>query len=105
MDRLEEIQQRVLWNDFEFSQHATDQAVLRDISVAELREAVANAHIIEIYPDDKYGPSCLLMGYTIAGRPLHIQCTYPGEARLKIVTLYQPDPERWIGFRERRRAE
>lgn len=41
------------------------------------REAVAHGNIIEDYPDDKYGPSCLILGFTLAGRPLHSQCSYP----------------------------
>ncbi|MEG4054235.1 MULTISPECIES: DUF4258 domain-containing protein [unclassified Microcoleus] len=32
--------------------------------------------VIEEYPDDKYSPSCLIFGLTIANRPLHVQCSY-----------------------------
>jgi hypothetical protein len=44
------------------------------LSVQELREAIAIGEIIEDYPTDKYGPSCLVFGVTLARRPLHIQC-------------------------------
>ena len=43
-----------------------------------------NAVIIEDYPDDKYGPSCLILGYTKNGRPLHIQCGYSDHFLMKI---------------------
>jgi hypothetical protein len=76
----------VLRNEFEYSQHALDQSALRDISVPDLREAVANAELIEDYPNHKYGPSCLLLGFTARGRPLHIQTSYPSRHRLKVIT-------------------
>ena len=87
---------------FEFSLHATDQTILRGISVGEIREAIQTGEIIEDYPDDKYGPSCLIFGFTDAGRPLHIQCSYPRRPLIKIVTVYEPDPTEWINYRERR---
>ena len=99
---IDEIQKKLEHGQFEFSKHAVDQSIVRRISVHELREAVATADLIEDYPDDKYGPSCLLFGITKAGRPLHIQCSYPIRPILKIITLYEPDSARWIDFKTRR---
>lgn len=87
---------------FEFSEHAVDASILRRISVQELREAISNSEIIEDYPDDKYGPSCLLLGFTRTDRPLHVQCSYPPRPLVKIITVYEPDPELWLEFRVRR---
>ena len=67
-----------------------------------MREAVAAGEIIEDYPDDKYGPSCLLFGYTLASMPLHIQCSYPSRLLLKIITIYEPDASLWVDFKVRR---
>jgi hypothetical protein len=89
-------------NEFEFSQHAVDQAVIRHITVQELREAVAGSEVVEDYPADKYGPSCLLLGFTVEARPLHAQVSYPSRPFLKVITVYQPDPERWVDHRHRR---
>lgn len=78
-------------------------STIRDISVAEIEEAIASrSEIIEDYPEDKYGPSCLILGYTKVGRPLHVQCSYPVRPLVKIITLYQPDPDLWIELRVRR---
>jgi len=100
---IEEIQIKIQQRQFEFSKHAVDQSIIRDISVAEVEQAILNpSEIIEDYPDDKYGPSCMILGFTDSGRPLHIQCSYPGRQLIKIITLYQPDPELWIGYRIRR---
>jgi hypothetical protein len=70
--------------------------------VQEVREIFADAEVIEDYPDDKYGPSCLIFGRTREGRPLHIQCSYPSRPLINIITLYEPDPDLWIDFRMRR---
>jgi len=99
---IEQIRTKIQAGQFEFSKHAVDQSILRQMSVQELRQAIANAEIIEDYPEDKYGPSCLILGFTQAGRPLHIQCSYPSRPLVKIITLYQPDPVHWIDFRVRR---
>ena len=103
MALLPEIRAKIEQRHYEFSKHAVDQSVIRDISVAELEDAIeGESEVIEDYPDDKYGPSCLILGYTKADRPLHIQCSYPSRPLIKIITLYQPDPELWIDFLVRR---
>jgi hypothetical protein len=103
MALIQEIRAKIKQRDYEYSKHAFDQSILRDISVLELEDAVAGkSEVIEEYPDDKYGPSCLILGYTKAGRPLHVQCSYPSRPLIKIITLYQPDPELWIDFRVRK---
>jgi hypothetical protein len=102
MDLLIGIQHKIAEGQFEFSRHATDRMLLRQISIKEIREAIGSAEIIEDYPDDKYGPSCLLLGLTVQGRPLHVQCSYPTRLLIKIITVYEPEPSEWIEFRVRR---
>ncbi len=102
MALADDIRAKVAAGQFEFSRHATDQTVVRHISVQEIREAVAGAQVIEDYPNDKYGPSCLLSGPTADGRSLHIQCSYPSRPLVKIITAYEPDPAQWTDFQTRR---
>ena len=101
---IDEIRRKIADGHYEFSRHAVDQSILRGIFLRELIEAIDNATIIEDYPEDKYGPSCLLFGVTNAGRPIHIQCTYPTRETLKLITLYEPDEDLWIDFKTRRPA-
>ena len=98
------IREKVANGLFEFSKHATDQIVIRDITVREVRDAIASCELVEDYPDDKYGPSVLVLGFAASNRnrPLHIHCSYPSRTVIKVVTLYEPDPVRWIDFRTRR---
>ena len=102
MSVIKELRSKFHKDEFEFSKHAVDQTILREISVQEIRNAVRVSEIIEDYPDDKYYPSCLLLGFTNKNRPLHIHCSYPTRDLVKVVTVYEPDPARWIDYKIRR---
>ena len=102
---IDDMRDKVAREQFEFSQHAVDQSIVRHISVQELHEAIAVGEVIEAYPDNKYDPSCLGFGLTLARRPVHIQCSYPSRPLVKIITLYEPDPRRWVAFKVRRPAD
>ena len=99
---IEEIRDKIKLGLYEFSKHAVDQSILRHITTQEIREALECGELIEDYPNDKYGPSCLILGYTQAQRPLHIQSSYPSRPVIKIITIYEPDPNLWLDFKVRR---
>ena len=103
MTLLVEIRAKIRNGQFELSEHATEQSGIRYISLQEVQEAIKESEVIENYPDDKYGPSCLILGFTQSKRPLHIQCSYPSRPLVKIITVYEPDPLRWINFKTRKR--
>ena len=103
---LEEIRSKMLRRQYEFSKHSVDQSLIRNISVDEVEEAIpGRCEIIEDYPDDKYGSSCLILGFTNTRRPLHLQCSYPSRPLIKIITLYEPDPDLWVDFRIRKESK
>ena len=102
MDIVAGIREKFAQNQFEFSRHAVARTILRMISVQEVREAIQMSELIEDYPDDKYGPSCLLLGFTRSQRALHIQVSYPSRSFVKIITVYEPDPLDWVEWRFRR---
>ena len=102
MALIHEIRSKFAKEMFEFSRHAADQTILREITVDEMRQTVKSGKIIETYPDDKYGPSCLLFGFSKSGRPLHLQCSYPVRPLIKIITVYEPDPAEWADYQIRR---
>ena len=104
MDRplLGEIQARA--RDYQFTFHAGERMIERHISVAEVEQALLNGEpeVIEDYPEDIRGPSCLILGLAASGRPLHIQCTYPSD--VAVVTTYEPDQDEWANLRIRIRG-
>jgi hypothetical protein len=69
MKSIEQVCRQIIQGQFEFSHHAFQRAVIRNISEAEIRQAAANAVLIEDYPNDKYAPSRLLLGFTQATGP------------------------------------
>jgi len=42
------------------------------ISVAEVRQIIQSGEIIEDYPEDARGHSCLILGFGEEGRPIHV---------------------------------
>jgi hypothetical protein len=102
MKTLQEIKRQLSQGEFEFSRHAFKRAVERNISEAEIKETGRNAEMIENYPDDKYSPSCLLLGFTSNCRALHIQVSFMDSELVKIITLYEPEATKWIDFKQRR---
>jgi hypothetical protein len=100
---IAEIKNKIRLGLFEYSKHAVDQSIFRGFSVQDIIDAFMTGEIIEDYPNDKYGPSCLIFGKTMQERPVHIQCSYPTRELVKIITLYEPDPGVWIDFKIRRK--
>ncbi len=102
MKSLAEIRQHLCLGEFEFSRHAFKRAIERNISDLEIRQAGESVDIIEEYSDDKYSPSCLLLGFTRSDRPLHIQVSLANSSLLKIITLYEPDETQWTEYLQRK---
>jgi len=102
MKTLGEIRRQFASGEFEFSRHAFKRAVERNMSELEIRQAGAKAMLIEDYPDDKYSPSCLLLGFTETERPLHLQVSYADTELVRIITLYEPDETEWYDYTHRR---
>ncbi|MEH2372969.1 DUF4258 domain-containing protein [Nostoc sp.] len=101
MKSLQEIQNELQAGNFEFTRHAFKRAIERNISEAEIREASVTVEVIEDYPDDKYSPSCLILGFTQKNRALHIQVSRIESDVVKIITLYEPEPMQWTDYRRR----
>ncbi len=99
---LSAIQEAVAQGNYQYTLHALRRTTERHISRIEVEQAVASAEIIEEYPGDRYGPSCLLYGDTDAGRPLHVLVSTPSP-QVTIITAYEPDPSEWENNRVRKR--
>lgn len=79
-----------------FLPHAVNQmsSSRRMISTAEIRQVITQGHIIEDYPEDVRGHSCLILGWGKENRPVHVVCA-PKDEYLVIITAYVPDPALW----------
>ncbi|MBI5750425.1 MAG: DUF4258 domain-containing protein [Nitrospinae bacterium] len=88
------IRERVETGRFWVSFTHTEKLRRRRISLETIQEAVQTGEIIESYPNDPRGPSCLIVGRAETGRPVHVVCGKADEDCL-IITAYEPDPAEW----------
>ena len=102
MKTIDEIRRQLSNGEFEFTRHALKRAVERNISEEMIRQTGRDAQVIEEYPDDKYAPSCLLLGFFLQARPLHSKYPMPILLWLRIITLYEPDEHEWYDYTRRR---
>jgi len=74
----------------------------RMINSHEVEDVVMQGELIEDYPNDPRGPSCLMLGFGEGGRVVHAVCS-PKDEYLAIITAYLPDPAQLSDdFRRRR---
>ena len=64
------------------------------ITPAEVEAVIGRGELLEDYPEDVRGHSCLLLGFGGGGRPVHVVCA-PKEEYLAIITAYLPNPKQW----------
>lgn len=101
---LEEIR-RAARKKIIYTEHALDEMNAEEeiISCDEIREVILKGGIIEDYPEDSRGHSCLMQAFTSKRRYIHIVCS-PKENYLGIITAYIPASGRWeCDFKKRRR--
>ena len=79
-----------------FLPHAIRQMSRPDrmITVRDVRSVIMRGDIIEDYPEDARGHSCLLLGRDTHGRAIHVVCS-PNSRFLAIITAYVPEPKEW----------
>ena len=93
-------------NRVRITDHADEEADADNLTFGEIYFSVINGEIIEDYPADKPYPSCLILGYTENGKPVHSVWAYNEQNQWAVViTAYRPDPNLWINWRERRKKQ
>ena len=84
--------------------HADEEAEADSLTFEEVCFSVLQGAIIEDYPTDRPYPSCLISGKTRKGEPAHSVWAYNEISKWAVlVTVYRPDPDKWINWRTRKR--
>lgn len=99
-----EIKRQFKLGKFEISWHAEKERYAEDISIDDIRSAIKSGEILEDYPQDARGPSCLVLGSS-KGRPIHIVCGYSAKGWIRVITVYLPKVPKWIDKRTRGKDE
>lgn len=100
--KVEEVQEKVRKEKYEISIHAEKERYAEGITIHDIEEAIYNGEILEDYPDDPRGASCLILGYS-NNNPIHIVCGFTAVKWIRIITVYFPKHPKWID--EKTRAE
>jgi len=103
---LREIQRLVRQGNYEFSLHAQQERLEENLDITEIEGAlVGTAEILEEYPNDPRGESCLVLGFAGA-RPVHVVLGWAKRQQdssniLRVITVYIPSLPKWIDSRTR----
>lgn len=89
------IKEQVEKSLYEISLHADDERINDEITYDELEKALLNDEILEEYPDDPRGESCLILGFISSDKPAHIICGKNKDENLLIITVYIPAMPKW----------
>jgi hypothetical protein len=103
MDVLEHIRAQIRANNYSFSLHAEREREDEHILVQELEQSVISGELPEDYTDDPRGHSCLVLGFTRAGRAIHSVWGLLPDGRVRVITMYLPLPPKWVDPWTRRR--
>ena len=100
---IDDIIRAVKNNKIRISDHADEEAHNDDLSFDEIITSVIYGQIIEDYPHDKPYPSCLIFGENFRRDPIHSVWAFNTEnCWAVLITVYRPDPKRWIDWKIRR---
>jgi hypothetical protein len=104
---IKEIRQLIEQGRYEFSIHAQQERLEDDLDVIEIEDALVRGEILEDYPNDPRGESCLVLGYA-GTKSIHVVTGWARkdekERVLRIVTVYIPKVPKWTDPRTRGRS-
>lgn len=78
-----------------YSAHADRERQADALTLGEVEEALLNGILLESYEDTGRGPSCLVAGFTQAGKPIHVVAGRRAES-LVVITVYIPTPPKFL---------
>ncbi len=103
---LAEIFEAIKYGRYRVTDHADEEAAEDALTLNDVLSSVAHGEVIEAYLTDVPYPSCLILGQTPGGVPIHSVWAYNSDNQWAVlVTVYRPDPMRWVDWRQRRNPQ
>lgn len=81
-------------SSIKWSAHCLERMQERDISRNDVKNCIMNGEMIEDYPADYPHPSCLIYGYTLSDKVLHVVAG-TDNITVYIITAYFPNSEKF----------
>ena len=102
---VEQVQALMRTGDVRISEHGYDELAADGLTAREVIAGIAEATVVEEYPNYPKGPCTLFLQKDQTGAPIHVVWGIPkGHDRpVVLVTAYRPDPGRWDQTFKRRR--
>ena len=100
---IEDIRRKIGEGKYAIAFTHTEKLRSRRIRATDIEAAIKSGKIIENYPNDPRGASCLILG-RVGTRPLHILFARLEAEEMLVVTAYEPDPDEWEDDWETRKA-
>lgn len=91
---IELLKIKVRTGEYFMSQHAIRESAKDGLSDEDIEKAVLNGMILEDYPDDARGKSCLVCGPYGEDKYLHIIVGFKDNEMI-VITVYIPEPPKW----------
>ena len=99
---LENIINAIQFSQVRITDHADEEAFDDQLTYEEIYFSVIHGEIIENYLNDRPYPSCLVLGRTFSGEPIHSVWAYNEDNSWAVlITVYRPDPDRWKDYKKR----
>ena len=89
------IRREIAKQSYEISIHADRERLAEELTVDHLESALLHCEILEQYPDDPRGVSCLAIGFVSPRVPVHAVCGKNRSGHLILVTVYIPAMPKW----------
>lgn len=102
MIEIEALRKRNRPEQITVTEHARQRLAEREITVSDVLRCIETGEIIRQYEDDKPFPSCLVLGTTMEGKPIHAVVSQD-DAFIHLITAYYPDQQLWETDLKRRR--
>jgi len=79
---------------YQISLHADDERLADGLTIAEVESALMDCDVLETYPEDPRGESCLALGF-VKNKPVHFVCGRNRAGHLVLITVYIPSLPKW----------